>query len=273
MMCRICGSRQSSKWNSSPVLKKMKELVLPDMADVYTKTKGSKEYTKNIKRILSNSDLSDLKEVKLVGGEPLYSKNLPWFINLLKKQEHWKDIKIQLSTNGSILPSKDLFDGFNCVQIDVSIDAIGDLATVTRMKVPWGIIDENIKRMIKLYKLSIHTTVSILNCNQMQSLIDYGNDLGLDWDCHTFALLHGPKHLLLDLIPKEHRNKWITTHSRVNELLEMEHHENPHEAYRFLKSIEILDAESEISYRNANPEIIEIMEELVKDYRSDGKVK
>jgi molybdenum cofactor biosynthesis enzyme MoaA len=273
MMCRICGSRQSSKWNSSPVLKKMKEIVLPDMADFYTKTKGSKEYTKNIKRILSNSDLSDLKEVKLVGGEPLYSKNLPWFINLLKKQEHWKDIKIQLITNGSILPSKDLFDGFNCVQIDVSIDAIGDLATVTRMKVPWEIIDENIKRMIKLYKLSIHTTVSILNCNQMQSLIDYGNDLGLDWDYHTFTLLHGPKHLLLDLIPKEHRNKWITTRLRVNEMLEMEHHENPHEAYRFLKSIEILDAESEISYRNANPEIIEIMEELVKDYRSDGKVK
>ena len=106
----------------------------------------------------------------------------------------------------------------------------------------------------------------------MQSLIDYGNDLGVDWKYHTFSMLHGPKHLLLDLIPKEYRDKWITTHPRVNHMLEMEHHENPDEAYRFLKAIEILDAESEMPYRDVNPEIVEIMEELVKDYRSDGRI-
>jgi hypothetical protein len=274
MMCRMCGPRQSSKWNSSPVLKNMKEEVgvAEADADIYIKTKGSKEYTKNVKRILSNSDLSDLKEVKLVGGEPLYSKNLPWFINLLKKQEHWKDIKIIIITNGSILPSKDLFEGFNCVEIDVSIDSIGNLATVTRMKVPWETIDTNIREMIKLYEVHIHTTVSLLNCNQMQPLINYRHNLNISPIDHTFSMLHGPKHLLLDLIPKEHRDKWITTHPRVNHMLEMEHHENPHEAYRFLKAIEILDAESEISYRDVNPEIVEIMEELVKDYKSESKV-
>ena len=274
MMCRMCGPRQSSKWNSSPVLKNMKEEVgvAEADADIYIKTKGSKEYTKNVKRILSNSDLSDLKEVKLVGGEPLYSKNLPWFINLLKKQEHWKDIKIIIITNGSILPSKDLFEGFNCVEIDVSIDSIGNLATVTRMKVPWETVDANIREMIKLYEVHIHTTVSLLNCNQMQPLINYRHNLNISPHDHTFSMLHGPKHLLLDLIPKEYRDKWITTHPRVNHMLEMEHHENPDEAYRFLKAIEILDAESEMPYRDVNPEIVEIMEELVKDYRSDGRI-
>ncbi|SVB95334.1 uncharacterized protein METZ01_LOCUS248188, partial [marine metagenome] len=49
MMCRMCGPRQSSKWNSSPVLKNMKEEVgvAEADADIYIKTKGSKEYTKN----------------------------------------------------------------------------------------------------------------------------------------------------------------------------------------------------------------------------------
>jgi len=274
MMCRMCGPRQSSKWNSSPVLKNMKEEVgvAEADADIYIKTKGSKEYTKNVKRILSNSDLSDLKEVKLVGGEPLYSKNLPWFINLLKKQEHWKDIKIIIITNGSILPSKDLFEGFNCVEIDVSIDSIGNLATATRMKVPWETVDANIREMIKLYEVHIHTTVSLLNCNQMQPLINYRHNLNISPIDHTFSMLHGPKHLLLNLIPKEHRDKWITTHPRVNHMLEMEHQENPPESYRFLKAMEILDAESELSFRDVNPEIMEIMEELVKDYRSESKV-
>jgi len=271
MMCRMCGPRQSSKWNASPILKELQTFTKFDKA-YYKKTTGLKEYSKQLMVNLNNTDLSNIKEVRLVGGEPLYSKNLPWFINLLKKQEHWKDIKIIIITNGSILPSKDLFEGFNCVEIDVSIDSIGNLATATRMKVPWETVDANIREMIKLYEVHIHTTVSLLNCNQMQPLINYRHNLNISPIDHTFSMLHGPKHLLLNLIPKEHRDKWITTHPRVNHMLEMEHQENPPESYRFLKAMEILDAESELSFRDVNPEIMEIMEELVKDYRSESKV-
>ena len=271
MMCRMCGPRQSSKWNASPILKELQTFTKFDKA-YYKKTTVLKEYSKQLMVNLNNTDLSNIKEVRLVGGEPLYSKNLPWFINLLKKQEHWKDIKIIIITNGSILPSKDLFEGFNCVEIDVSIDSIGNLATATRMKVPWETVDANIREMIKLYEVHIHTTVSLLNCNQMQPLINYRHNLNISPIDHTFSMLHGPKHLLLNLIPKEHRDKWITTHPRVNHMLEMEHQENPPESYRFLKAMEILDAESELSFRDVNPEIMEIMEKLVKGYRSDGKV-
>jgi len=268
MMCRICGPRQSSKWNSSLVLKDMKELMETDEDSVnYIKTKGSREYTNNIKRVLSNSDLSDLKEVKLVGGEPLYSKNLPWFINLLKKQEHWKDIKISLITNGSILPPKELFDGFKCVEIDVSLDAVGDLATVTRMKVPWEIIDANMREMTKLYKVSVHTTVSILNCNQIEPLLQYRHSLNISPHDHAFTVLQGPKHLSLNLIPKEYRQKWKAVHPRFNKILEMDYRESPSDVKRFLKAMKVLDTESELSFRDVNPEIIEIMEELVKNRR------
>ena len=165
-----------------------------------------------------------------------------------------------------------MFEGFNCVEIDVSLDAVGDLATVTRMKVPWKIIDENMRRMVKLYEVHIHTTVSILNCNQIEPLLQYRHDLNILPEAHTFTVLHGPKHLSLNLIPKEYRQKWKSYNHRVNKMLEMEHHEDPAEAYRFLKSSEILDVESELSFRDVNPEIMEIMEELVKGYRSDSKV-
>lgn len=273
MMCRICNPGQSSKWNVSPVLIKMKEEIgVTEWNDeTYIKTKGSKDYITNLKRVLSNSDLSELKRVVLVGGEPLYSKSLPWFINLLKKQEHWKDIEISISTNGSILPSKDLFEGFKSVTLNVSLDAIGDLATSTRMKVPWKIIDENMRKMVELYEVHIHTTVSILNCNQMEPLLQYRKDLCIHPDYHSFTMLHNPRHLLLDLIPEEHRHKWISYHPKVNNMLKMPHQENPAEAGRFLRAIEILDAESEIPFRDVNPEIVDIMEKLVKDYRRDGK--
>ena len=271
MMCRICGPQQSSRWNSSSVLKNMREEFSMSEDISYTKTKGSKEYTKNIKRILSNSDLSDLKEVTLIGGEPLYSKNLPWFIDLIKQQEHWKDIKITIITNGSLVPKSNMFVGFKEVQIDVSLDAVGDLATATRMKVSWEIIDANIRKMIKLYKVSIHSTVSLLNCNKMQPLIDYFYTLDPLPVDHTFSVLQTPYHQAVTLIPKEYRLQWITSHLKVNNILAMEYHENLDEVCRFLRATEILDAESEIPYRDANPEIVEIMEELVKNYKSDDK--
>ena len=290
MMCRICGPRQSSKWNVSPVLKNMEEECEDSIN--YVKIKGSKEYTKNIKRILANSDLSELKKVTLVGGEPLYSKTLPWFINLLKKQEHWKDISLRIITNGSIVPSKDLFEGFKRVELDVSLDAFGDLATATRMKVPWETIDANIREMMKLYKVFIHTTVSNLNCNQIYPLIQYCHDLNISPYAHTFALLHEPRHLSLNLIPKEYRQKWkvplykefhyiddngksydINLHLyKLNNMLEIDYHESPSDVQSFLRAVEILDTESELSFRDVNPEIMKIMEDLFKDYQSDNKI-
>ena len=119
--------------------------------------------------------------------------------------------------------------------------------------------------------MNFHTTVSLLNCNHLQPLLDYREHLGIDWYSHTFAMLHNPRHLLLDLIPEEYRQKWITTIPKINTMLKTTHQENPDEAKRFLRAIEILDAESEIPYRDVNPEIVEIMEELVKNYKSEGK--
>ena len=139
MMCRSCGPSQSSKWNGSSVLEELQILNMPDNEGMYTAIKNPRNYQDNIKRVLNNTDLSHLKEVTIVGGEPLYSKSLPWFLSLLHE-----DVKLIVVTNGSLMPSDDMFSKFKSVVFQVSIDAIGDLGTAMRMKVPFETVDKNI---------------------------------------------------------------------------------------------------------------------------------
>jgi MoaA/NifB/PqqE/SkfB family radical SAM enzyme len=270
MMCRMCGPRQSSQWNGSAVLDDMKitEHNHPN-SDYYVKTKGSRKYTENLKWILSNTDLSNLKAVTLVGGEPLYSKNLKWFISLLKENSNYKNVSITIITNGSVKPPLNLLKGFRKVNITVSIDAIGSLATSIRMGIDWNIIDTNVRYMVKHYNVKVHSTVSILNINKMQEVIDYCKELNIS---SNYAMLHGPKHLLLDLIPIIHRSKWKTTDYKINKMLDMNHYANPRETFNFIKAVEILDSVSDISFIDANPEVYDIAQGLVEQYKEEWKL-
>jgi len=239
MMCRSCGPSQSSKWNGSDILIEMSDLYY-DTWGAYQKTPGSRDYTKALKHNIKNTDLSGLKEVILVGGEPLYSKNLPWFTNYIKENTDCKRIK--LVTNGSIIPSPELFEGFD-LEIQVSLDAIGDLASAIRMKVPFETIDKNLRAMNKLYTTSVHTTISMLNANIYQEIMEYTKDVGVK---HNFALLHDPEWLHCKLMPNK-----FTDYEYNQELV-----------VAFLNAMEITDRESEIKFKDVNPEVMETMEAL-----------
>jgi|TARA_R110000823_G_C15862237_1_gene493291 MoaA/NifB/PqqE/SkfB family radical SAM enzyme len=262
MMCRSCGPSQSSKWNGSDILIEMADLY-NDTWGAYQKNPGSRDYTKALIHNIKNTDLTGLKQVILVGGEPLYSKSLPWFINYIKENTDCR--KIKLVTNGSLIPNPDLFEGFD-LEIQVSIDAIGDLASAIRMKVPFETIDKNIRAMKKLYDVSVHSTISILNINKMQELLDYCVDVGV---VQNTMLLHDPEWLTVKLIPNKFRDRWHLEHKkiypeiRIKKYLGVDYHHSPKLVKAFLKSIELTDRESEIKFRDVNPEIMEIMETLL----------
>ena len=280
MMCRMCGPRQSSKWNASPILKDLQKFSTFDKIyydkvqnifienynsgenELYNKQTGLKEYSLKLMSNLTNTDLSNLKVVKLIGGEPLYSKKLPQFINLLKKQEHWRDIKIILISNGSIIPDEVLFKGFRDIEIQVSIDAIGDLGSTIRMKQPWDKIDNNIRAMNDLYNVTmLHATVSIMNINKMQDFLDYCHELDIE---ESMSMLHGPNYLRLNIIPREFRMQWLTDNDKVNTWLMIPNHkDSKDQGQLFLRSIPLLDSESEFNFRDINPEIVDIVEKYV----------
>ena len=109
-------------------------------------------------------------------------------------------------------------------------------------------------------------TVSILNVNKLQEIIDYFDD----WKDIRVAPhgLRGPGWLCLEQIPIEIRKKWVPNywhkyqgHQFTNIVLSDRIVENKLE--QFLQSTSVLDNHYGMSFKDCNPEIYETVERLV----------
>jgi len=192
MMCRMCSPTYSSKWKSS---------------NLYPETAS---FNDCVLDIVKNSDLKNVTTIRILGGEPFYSKKLSTFLDLLLEKTDYKNVKIIFSTNGSIFPSevilKKLYK-FKKVKIEISIDAINDLSQLCRWGVEWNIIDENIKKWNQTqFQVQFHTVISVYNCNKLSNLLEYANSQNI-W-VH-FTKLLDPLYLRIDILDIEDRKKWL----------------------------------------------------------------
>ena len=93
-----------------------------------------------------NTDFSKLKNVRIIGGEPFYSKNLKWFLKLLNEKINLKNVTFSCNTNCSVIPDEEilqLLSLFKQIKIDVSIDGVDGLSESIRFGVKWNIIKKN----------------------------------------------------------------------------------------------------------------------------------
>lgn len=276
MMCRICKPEQSSKWHAADPV--MIEKLRGFRPYHYSFDGNINNHQKDMKRILENTDLSNLRSIRIVGGEPFYSKNFSWLIDKLANETNLKELEFAVNTNGSIIPKEEqLFHirKMKKAMIDVSIDAVGDLASCIRWGVNWELIYENLKIWAKIgqenpnIKVNIHTTFSILNINKIQEIIDLTDELGIYFGHHQ---LYSPDFFHHGQIPLEFREKWKITSPRMsnfqlhdvnNTITESFPVEN--KLYEFEYAIEWLDEYQGMKFADYNPEIWEIVQE-VKNY-------
>jgi molybdenum cofactor biosynthesis enzyme MoaA len=257
MMCRICTPMLSSKWGSS------------NLAD--TSLKNYEDYSikypkYDIKNIIENSDLSKLERIKILGGEPFYSKKLEWFLDYLQSNTNYNDLRIYIVTNGSVFPKPDILKKLlqsKSLHIEFSLDAVGEQTQLCRWGVDWKQIDTNIQKWIALknkkIKTSAHCTLSIYNCNLMQPLVDYcqQNNIFL----HVNKLRH-PNHLSIDMIDNDTRKKWIlegktTIEKTVNKVILNKESVINNSKDRFLYFNKILDDFQKVKLKDLNKEIYE----------------
>ena len=275
LMCRICAPKHSRKWNSAKDAVKKLRLITGQPS--YSTNPLKQNYSENIKRVIQNSDLTNLRTIEMIGGEPFYSKHFNWFIETICEKSNPENIEFSCVTNGTIIPPKDILDKllrFKWVNIKLSIDGLGPLAESTRYGVDWTTIDKNIHTWAKLHKkantgqieVRANPTVSILNVNKLQEIIDYFDD----WKDIRVAPhgLRGPGWLCLEQIPIEIRKKWVPNywhpyqgHQFTNIVLSDRTVENKLE--QFLQSTLVLDNHYGMSFKDCNPEIYETVERLV----------
>jgi len=278
-MCRSCRPGISSTWNKAiSVIQKLKEFE----HDHYEPL-SINNYSKKIKTLLENSDLSNLKRVAIVGGEPFLSRNLKWFLNKLDL----KNIYLKITTNGSVFPDDELLRLLNkCkkVYLDISIDAVEELAEVMRFGAPWKMIVKNIEKFLKTdFVIKLVTTVSIMNINKLQSILEFSRHYDSPQTCYS---LFWPSYLKSNMIPLNMRKQWkINLSKKLNTIYFMgleqvyddvrdfntiilDEEQSENKLLEFVKSMKHLDEYQKRKFSDVNPEIWELAHtcKRVKNY-------
>lgn len=259
MMCRICGPESSSKWNAA------------DIADDLgmERVKDQSHYIKTLKHVLENSDLSQLRKITLVGGEPFYSKNIEWLVDLLDRKSDISQIQFFVVTNGSIYPNQNLLSkllNFKKFIVFASVDAIGPLANVIRWGAEWEVISKNIDKYIALrdkfdnVDFEIQTVVSVLNVNHMQELSEYFGERNVIVGANP---IENPQYLAVQNIPLDKRMQWTfePKHGHdyvINGIIKSQNKQQSQDGFN--RATNIIDKYQGTKFSEVNPEIVKIME-------------
>jgi len=249
MTCRSCRPGVSTKWDSlTDEISDLKEIEPHHYNDIG----NHKAYVKRLKYVLLNTDFTNLKNIRIIGGEPFYSPNLKWFLRLLHDKINLENVTFSCNTNCSIKADEEtleLLSDFKSIKIDVSIDATEELAESIRYGVRWDVIRETLDKWNEIATIMVSPTVSILNINKLQSIIDLGHE-------YWFMPLNTPFYLRHTQIPLVSRQKWLTTDENVNKLILMPY-EEVDKSY-FVKAMNIMDRKMH-SFTIANEEIWTLM--------------
>ena len=265
MMCRMCNPGQSSKWGAAKSV--VKELNKYEMVVQFDETNTEyRSYQKQMKHILSNTDLSYARVIKIEGGEPFYSKNLEWFLDKLISEVDNNKFTLFIVSNCSIYPNEKIVNKlkwFNDVTIICSIDAIEELAECIRWGVDWKTIDNNIckfKNPDDMFtpKLLTNSVISILNFNKLEPLIKYTSDRNFNY--FDVNYLGWPEHLSIYQLPKSVRIKYLSGNKGIDDILSADIKIKP-QLDKTLKHIELLDDYTGYKFKSINKEVMEILNE------------
>jgi len=164
LKCRICGSWSSSKWaqeeldyGENPVARKnLKEGGWP---------KKHPKFFDDIQECLA-----DAEYFEFTGGEPFMIQDHFKILMYCVEKGYAKNIDIHYNTNGTHLPSREIFDlwrHFKRVEIAFSIDDVGEQFQYQRHPANWKEVTHNLVEF-KTYQthnmeFQICTTISIFN--------------------------------------------------------------------------------------------------------------
>jgi hypothetical protein len=156
--CLSCSPQFSSTW--SKYNKKHNLINL-------TANTHDAEYFLN--QFINNVDLTHVKDIFMMGGEPFYSDtHVKLLKHLVAIHPAPEKIRVRYQTNGSIVPNKeviDLWSKFKLIILSISIDGIQDRFDYLRWPLKWNQVEDNVRQLLDIPNtiFNINATITPLN--------------------------------------------------------------------------------------------------------------
>lgn len=205
LRCRMCGPKYSTKWVE--LIDKNPHLIEAQRYSGYDPKDRLVSFS--IEHILGDKDLSNLKMIKFLGGEPFVSTQIYDLFELLDKRGIIGQVEFQTNTNCTLFPSKqvDYLDKFKNLIVTLSIDGYGDLNDYIREGKPWNVILSTLEKW-KEYRKEHHNcrllmtpSVQAYNIHDLTNLKNFATEHGLKF---KFQHVRYPQHYYLNAVPTEY---------------------------------------------------------------------
>jgi MoaA/NifB/PqqE/SkfB family radical SAM enzyme len=144
----------------------------------------------------------NLDRLYITGGEPFLIKKVEEIVDYLVESRN-THMTVEFSTNCTRLNTDVLrkLNMFKAVNINLSLDGVGDVHEYIRNPIKWPVVDRNIRMMKRLLRASITITpvIHIYNALNIVDLCRYADDLGID--IALYNVLHFPDRLRVSVMP------------------------------------------------------------------------
>ena len=199
LKCRMCNPYASSMW--------VKEwnLVEETLSEEEHTRLSNMTWPKDEKTWENLFSIADtVEEIYLTGGEPTIINEQHKLLDYFIEQDTAKNIKLKYNTNLTNVPEHLItkWSKFKRVQLNCSIDAVGDLDRYIRFPSNWDTIVRNFEvvRQLPNANVEIHCTVQMYNILRLENLIKWAIPYG-----HKiyFNILNHPDYLNIRCLPEK----------------------------------------------------------------------
>jgi len=263
LTCKMCGPQASSRWER--LIEKNISLTK------YHYYQPVNHANRTILEVLATIDFSNIKFIKLQGGEPFIGNHLSVMINEIKKKTSIENVNLSTSTNCTVFPKEIISDlvKFNMLVVSLSIDGFDDLCDYIRTGQPWNKVSKVVEKWLELAKShsNIHLTVShtlqALNLHQFVMIKQWAKDNGIDF---YYDLLKYPTELSIHSLPENY-----VMQLRAKQLLDTDlenalNSESPRDPSKLLKFLQDQDAAMKTDLARVIPDLYQSLSAKEENY-------
>lgn len=210
LTCKFCGPTASSKW--ADLIDNNLELK-----DLFYKKKSVKNLP--FKKIFKDIDLSKLRKLKYLGGEPFITPEIKELCNYLEEEGVIGNIELLVATNCTFFPKKwiEQISKFKKITIGLSIDGFGKSNEYSRTGSDWHTVEtvskqwKSISTKNKQFHVYIASTISALTVHNYSDLVKWAklNNIRLETNiCYT------PNHLSFSALPDNYKYSILDNYNK-----------------------------------------------------------
>jgi molybdenum cofactor biosynthesis enzyme MoaA len=250
--CIMCGPGSSSLWQS-------------ELGQGFISTTDP---TKQL-------DLSKLRRIYLVGGEPFLIKETKnMLLNIKQQQGTLENLEVECQTNGSNFKNNQIMSLLHeCkkVTIKISIDAVGKEYEYIRHPLKWKTIDENFQFLLKNYKFEVEVgaTIGIHNIDCLPDFFKWFQiqQKTFNLSNRVFGINPVNKEFRFDSATIEMKNIWLEKLSEFSEhdwatraSSMIENSSSAADNNRWLDYFKTIDNRRNLKWQNGLPDLANTLE-------------